>query len=377
MTTKTRIISLLGLLAFAVAGPVSAQTQVIKIGHSGPLSGSNAFAGKDNENGVRLAIEELNAKKMVVGGNTLRFELVSEDDQCDAKSGVNVAQKFVDDGVKFVMGPYCSGVAIPVSRVYSDAGVLMSTVGTNPKLTQSGFKNVYRIVASDNQIGSSMAIYAAKVLKVSKVGVIDDRTAFGQGLADEFKKEAKKQGLVVVGHEYTSDKSLDFTAILTKLKGQGPEAIFFGGYAPQGAPMVRQMKALALPAKLLGGDTLCSPTMGKLAPESVNGAVFCAQGGSILEKAVSGPAFQAKFKQRFNVDADVYAASYYDQVLFIAECMQKAGSTQPDKVGVELHRSIYKGVAANYSYDDNGNLKEAPITIFTFEKAMPMALASY
>src|SRR6188474_1359943 len=99
---------LVGLAAFAVAGQAGAQEQVVKIGHSGPLSGPNAFAGKDNENGVRLAIEELNAKKITAGGKTLKFELVSEDDQCDAKTGVSVAQKFVDDGVKFVMGPYCS-----------------------------------------------------------------------------------------------------------------------------------------------------------------------------------------------------------------------------------------------------------------------------
>lgn len=187
-------LSLAGLVALAVASPAQAQEQVVKIGHSGPLSGPNAFAGKDNENGIRLAIEELNAKKLSVGGKTLKFELVSEDDQCDAKTGVSVAQKFVDDGVKFVMGPYCSGVAIPASRIYSDGGTLVSTVGTNPKVTQGGYKNLYRIIASDNQIGGAMAVYAAKELKVKKVGVIDDRTAFGQGLAEEFTKEAKKQG---------------------------------------------------------------------------------------------------------------------------------------------------------------------------------------
>ncbi|MGQ3198229.1 MAG: branched-chain amino acid ABC transporter substrate-binding protein, partial [Hydrogenophaga sp.] len=209
-----------------------------------------------------------------------------------------------------------SGVAIPASRVYSDGGVLLSTVGTNPKVTQGGYKNLYRIIASDNQIGGSMAVYAAKVLKVTKVGVIDDRTAFGQGLAEEFTKEAKKQGLTVVGQEFTTDKAVDFTAILTNMKAKQPEAIFFGGYAPQGAPMTRQMKQLGINAKLLGGDTLCSPAMGKLGGDAVNDAVFCAQGGSILEKAVSGPAFKEKFKKRFNADADAYAASYYDQVMF-------------------------------------------------------------
>ena len=377
MKIKLNMIALAGLTTLALAGHANAQEQVVKIGHTGPLSGANAFAGQDNENGVRLAIEELNAKKMVVAGKTLKFELQSEDDQCDPKSGVNVAQKFVDGGVKFVMGPYCSGVAIPASRVYSDGGAMMSTVGTNPKVTQSGYKNLFRIIASDTQIGSNMAVYAAKVLKVTKVGVIDDRTAFGQGVADEFSKEAKKQGITVVGHEFTTDKSVDFLSILTSLKAKQPEAIFFGGYAAQAAPMTRQMKQLGIPAKLLGGDTLCSPEMGKLGQEAVNDTVFCAQGGSMLEKAVGGPAFKAKYKKRFNRDADAYAASFYDQTLFIAEAMQKANSLDPNKVGAEIYKSSYKGVAGTYSYDEKGNMKQAPITVSTFKNSVPTPLASY
>ena len=360
-----------------LAAPAFAQEQVVKIGHSGPLSGPNAFAGKDNENGVRLAVEELNAKKIVVGGKTLKFELVSEDDQCDARTGVSVAQKLVDSGVKFVMGPYCSGVAIPASRVYSDGGAMVSTVGTNPKVTESGYKNLFRIIASDTQIGSNMAVYAAQVMKVKQVAVIDDRTAFGQGVADQFTKEAKKQGLTVVGQEFTTDKSTDFLSILTSLKGKQPQAIFFGGYAPQAAPMARQMKQLGLTAKLLGGDTLCSPEVGKLGGDAVNDTVFCAQGGTMLDKAANGPAFKAKYKARFKLDADAYAASYYDQVMFMGESMQKANSTQPAKVGAQMYSASYQGVAGTYAYDDKGNLKQAPITVLTFRNAAPFPLASY
>src|SRR5439155_23475210 len=204
MPFNTRIIPLFGAVMLAFSASASAQEQIVKIGHSGPLSGANAFAGKDNENGVRLAVEELNAKPITVAGKKIKFELQSEDDQCDPKAGVNVAQKLVDAGVKYVMGPYCSGVAIPASRVYNDAGVMVSTVGTNPKVTQSGYKNLYRIIASDAQVGSSMAGYAAKVLKAKTVGVIDDRTAFGQGVAAEFVKVAKSAGLQVAGHEFTT-----------------------------------------------------------------------------------------------------------------------------------------------------------------------------
>lgn len=367
----------LAAIMLTLAGNAFAQEQVIKIGQTGPLSGPNAFAGKDNENGTRLAVEELNAKKIKVAGKTLKFELVSEDDQCDPKSGVSVAQKMVDSGIKYVMGPYCSGVAIPTSRVYDEGSVLVSTVGTNPKVTDGGYKNIFRIVAGDNQIGSGMATYAAKVLKAKTVAVIDDRTAFGQGLAAEFMKEAKNQGLTVVAQEFTTDKSTDFSAILTSIKAKKPEVIFYGGYAPQAAPMVRQMKQLAVTAKMLGGDTLCSPEMGKIGGEAINDVVFCAQGGAMLDKSTDGPAFKAKYKKRFNQDADVYAASFYDQAMFVAQSMSKAGSVEPEKVSMEMRKGSYKGVAANYAYDDKGNMKQAPITVFTFKNTQLAPLASY
>ena len=290
-----QLISFKSLLATAAAlacAAVAAQEQVVKIGHSGPLSGPNTFAGRDNDNGVRLAIEELNARKISVGGKTLKFELVSEDDQCDAKTGVAVAQKFVDSGVRYVMSTYCSGVTIPASRVYDNGGTLVSTVGTNPKITQSGYKNLFRIVASDVQAGASMAAYAANVLKAKKVGVIDDRTAFGQGLADEFAKEAQKLGMTVAGREFTNDKATDFMAILTTFKAKQPEAIFYGGYAPQAAPMARQMKQLGVRAKLLGGDTLCSPEMGKLGGDAVNDVGYCAYAGMLMDSDAGAKAFQ-------------------------------------------------------------------------------------
>jgi ABC-type branched-subunit amino acid transport system substrate-binding protein len=365
-----------GLLTLGAAA--QAQDQLVRIGVSGPLSGANAFAGKDNENGVRLAVEELNAQKLKVGGKTLRFELMSEDDQGDPKAGVNVAQKFADAGVKFVLGPYNSGVAIPASRVYNDAGILMSTVGTNPKITQSRYPNVFRIVASDNQVGGSMAAYAAKELKIKTVGVIDDRTAFGQGIADEFAKQARASGLNVAGREFTNDKASDFASVLTAFRAKKVDAIFFGGYAPQGAPMARQMKQLGLAnVRLLGGDTLCSPEMAKLGGDAVGENVLCAQAGAMLDKQPGGPAFKTRFKQRFQRDPDVYAPAFYDQTMFIAQAIRSANTVDAAAVSKALHTMSYQGVAGTYGYDANGNLKKTAVTVYTFKGGALSPLASY
>ena len=362
-------------LALAIALPsFAADVQVIKIGLSGPLSGANAFAGKDNENGVRLAVDELNAKQPKVAGKAVRFELLSEDDQGDPKAGVNVAQKFADAGVHFVLGPYNSGVALPAARVYNDAGIMMSTVGTNPKITQSGYKLVFRTVASDSQVGAQVADYAAKQLKLKTVGVIDDRTAFGQGIATEFTRQAKKDGMAIAGQEFTTDKASDFASILTRLKAKNVDAIFFGGYAPQAAPMVRQMKALGLKAKLLGGDTLCSPEMAKLGGDAVADNVLCAQAGAVLEKQKAGPAFQARYKARFKQNPDVYAAAFYDQTMFIAAAIKATNSVDPSVVGAAMRSMSHPGVVGSYSYDADGNLKASTVTMYTFKNGELVAL---
>lgn len=365
------------LALLGMVGAVQAQETVVKIGHSGPLSGAQSFAGKDNENGARMAIDELNAKPITVAGKKVKFELMSEDDQGDPKSGVNAAQKLVDAGVRFVVGPYNSGVAIPASRVYSEAGAVVATVGSNPKITEQGYKGLYRINASDTQLGSKMALYAAKELKLKTVAVIDDRTAYGQGVAEEFKKQARASGLTVAGHEFTNDKASDFTAILTSLKSKKVEAIFLGGYAPQGGPMARQMKQLGINARLLGGDTICAAEMGKLGGDAVGENVLCAQGGAILDKAASGPEFKANYKKRFNKDPDVYAASFYDGVMLYADAMKKADSVEPAKVNAAIAKGEFKGVAGTYAFDEKGNMKSSPVTIFTFKGGQPVPVTSY
>ena len=244
--------------------------EVVMIGHSAPLTGPQAANGKDNENGARLAIDELNKAGIKVAGKAVTFKLVSDDDQADPKAGVQVAQNLVDKGVVAVLGPYNSGVAIPASRVYSTAGVPMLPVASNPALTKQGFKNIFRIGASDEQLGGTMATFAAKTLHAKTAAVIDDRTAYGQGVAEQFMNVAKANGIKIVDQEYTNSSATDFLGILTKIKASNPDVIFLGGYAAQGAPMAKQMKQRGLRAKLLGGDGICSADMGKVAGDAAS-----------------------------------------------------------------------------------------------------------
>jgi ABC-type branched-subunit amino acid transport system substrate-binding protein len=341
----------------------------VTIGLSGPLTGNQAGSGKDNENGAKLAIQDLNAKPLVVGGEKITLKLDSEDDQGDPKVGVQIAQKLVDGGSIAILGPNNSGVAIPASRVFNGAGVAILPVASNPALTAQGFNTIFRIAASDAQLGGSMADFAKNVLKAKTVAVIDDRTAYGEGIATEFLREAKQIGLTVVGQDYTNTNAVDFKAILSTLKAKDPDAIFYGGYTAQAGPMVKQMHQIALKSKLLGGDGICSAEMAQLTGE-LSSNVFCAQGGSALDKTDAGRAFIKRYKSTYNMDMLVYAANFYDGTMMIAQAMQATNTTTDRaKVRAYLANVQYDGIAGHYAFDANGNLKGAPTTVYTFRKS--------
>lgn len=375
MKQRALIVALAGLTMTASTAAMA--DVVVKLGFAGPLTGPVSHLGKDEQYGAQLALDDANAKGVVLGGQKVRFELMPEDDQADPRTATTVAQRLVDAGVKGVVGHVTSGAAIPASRIYEQAGVPSITPSaTSPKLTQQKFKTTYRVIANDMQQGAAMARFATEALKAKRIAVIDDRTAYGQGLADALVDNLKRLGVTPVGREFTNDKATDFMAILTSLKGKQPEAIFYGGYAPQAAPMARQMKQLGISAKLLGGDTLCSPEVAKLAGDAVNDFVYCAYAGMLMDANDTTKAFQDKFKKRFGQNPDVYGPAYYDQVMFIGEAMQKSGSIDPAKVGDWMRKNPYKGVLGEYGYDDKGNRLKAPTVVNTFKNGKPMALSS-
>lgn len=375
MYNRMRIIA--ASIAVIPAIAFAQEVQTVKIGFSSPLTGPQASAGKDNQGGLQLAVERLNTQGLVIGGKKIKFEIIAEDDQADPRSGVGAAQKLVDQGVKAIVGPYNSGVTIPASRVYNEAGIVTATVASNPKITQQGFTYLYRVAASDSQLGGKMALYAAKELKIKSVSVIDDRTAYGQGLADEFSKVAKANGINVVSKDFTNDKATDFTAILTSIKGKKSDAVFIGGYAPQGGPIKRQMKQLGINAVLLGGDGICSPEMGRLGGDAIGDSVYCTQGGTMLEKAKEGKVFADDYQKKFNRPPEVYAVSFYDGMMLIAQAMKAANSVEPKQYSPALAKIKYKGVAGQYEFDAVHDMKQSPVTVFRFKDGLPVPLTSY
>jgi branched-chain amino acid transport system substrate-binding protein len=365
-------------LALAFSGAAWAQ-EVVKIGHVAPMSGAIAHLGKDNENGARLAIEDLNAKGISIGGKKVKFELLAEDDAADPKQGAAAAQKLADQKVSGVVGHLNSGTSIPASKIYSDAGIpQISPSATNPKYTRQGYKTTFRVVADDVHLGGTLGRYAVQKLGAKNIAVIDDRTAYGQGVADEFQKAAKAAGATIVAREFTTDKATDFTAILTTIKGKKPDAIFFGGMDAVAGPMIKQMKALGLNAKFLGGDGICTGELFKLSGETIaDSQVFCAEAGGVegpQEKVLSD--FKAKYKKRFNADVQLYAPYVYDAVNVMAAAMVKANSSDPAKYLPVLAKiSDYKGVTGNIGFDEKGDIKNGALTLYSYKGGSKINLA--
>ena len=355
--------------AFSFAGAAQAQ-EVIKIGHVAPLTGPNAHIGKDNENGARMAVDELNAKGFEIGGKKVTFQLVPQDDASDPKQATTVAQALVDAKVKGVVGHMNSGTTIPASKIYFDAGIpQISPSATNPKYTQQGFNTAFRVVANDGQLGGVLGRYAVNELKGKNVAVIDDRTAYGQGVAEEFRKSALAAGATIVATQYTTDKATDFNAILTSVKSKKPDLVFFGGMDAVAGPMLRQMDQLGVAAKFMGGDGICTTELPSLAGAGLKDSeVVCAEAGGVTE-AGKKPLedFKAAYKKKFNQDVVIYAPYTYDALMTLADAMKQAGSSDPKVYLPVLAKIKHKGVTGEIAFDAKGDILNGTLTLYTYK----------
>ncbi len=375
MQMKLKLTALAALAM--VGGLASAQDMVVKIGHVAPMSGSQAHYGKDNENGVRMAIEDLNTQGVTIGGKKVKFEIVAEDDAADPKQGTAAAQKLCDSKVAGVVGHLNSGTTIPAAKVYNDCGIPHVTgAATNPDLTKPGYKTTYRIIANDLALGAGLALYAADTLKLKKVAIIDDRTAYGQGVAGVFKKTAAGKGMTVVDEQYTTDKATDFMAILTAIKAKAPDAIFFGGMDPQGGPMLRQMEQLGMAnVKYFGGDGICTSELAKLsAGAKTLGNVVCAEGGSALAKMPGGEAWKKRYDAKYPNQFQVYSPYTYDATFVLVDAMKRANSADPKVYTPELIKTNFKGVTTTIAFEPTGELKNSAITLYSYKDGKKVPL---
>ncbi len=338
--------------------------RVVKIGQAGPLTGPIAHLGKDNENGVRLAIEEANAAGLVIGGQQVRFEMVSEDDEGNPQKGTVVAQKIVDAEVAGVIGHLNSGTTIPASKIYFDAGIAqISPSATNVDYTNQGYKTAFRVMANDAQQGVVLGNFAVENLNAGKIAVIDDRSAYGKGLADQFEMAAKAAGADIITREFTDLTKTDFTAILTRIKGMNPDLVFCGCLDSQSGPMMKQIKNLGLTATFLSGDGSQTKQFLTLGGDAAEGA-YASSPGVPLDKMPGGPAFTEKYTTTFNQDIQIYAPYAYDAANTLIAAIKQADSTDPAVYLPILAAIEYEGVSGIVRFDEKGDIKGGSISLY-------------
>jgi branched-chain amino acid transport system substrate-binding protein len=375
---KKQAVLLAVLSAAATIGSAASAQEVVRIGHAAAVTGPVAYFGKDTENGARMAVEALNAKGTVIGGKKVRFELRAEDDAGDPKQATSVAQKLVDAKIHGMVGHETSGTTIPASKIYHAAGIpQISPSSTSPKYTQQGFNTTFRVVANDVQLGQALGRYALGSMKAKRVAVVDDRTAYGQGLVTEFSRGLQKGGGAIVAREFTNDHATDFSAIITRIRATKPDLVFFGGMSATAGPMLRQMKQLGMDVRMMGGDGICSDEIHKLSGGTMqDGQVVCAEAGGVQGEARAGmDKFRADYKKRFGIDVQINAPYAYDSVMTMAEAMVKAGSSLPSNYLPVLAKIQYKGVTGPIAFDARGDIRDGTITLYSFKGGKRSLLA--
>lgn len=344
---------------------------VVRIGHIGPVTGPIAHLGRDNENGARLAIEELNRRGVVIGGQKVQLELWASDDAGNPRVGLGAAEALLEKGVVGVIGHLNSGTSIPASVVYNRAGIPhISPSATNPKLTRNGYKTTFRVIMDDEDLGKSLGQYAVGEMAAKRIVVVDDRTAYGQGLADYFAGAVKARGGTVLARDFTTDKATDFTALVGRLKPLAPDMVFYGGMDATAGPLIKELHAQEVSNAFMGGDGICSSELPKLAGSAAMARirVVCAEGGGIQNnRKADMDDFYRRYKARFNTDVKVYAPYTYDAVQVLVKAMEMAGSFEPKiYLPVLAKTSAYLGITGEISFDDKGDILHGAYTLYHY-----------
>ncbi|MFL9874585.1 branched-chain amino acid ABC transporter substrate-binding protein [Paraburkholderia megapolitana] len=371
MKLKVRHFAVASLATVAALGggiARAASGDIVKIGFAAPLTGPQSNYGIDMQKGAQLAVDDFNATNPTIGGKPVKFVLEAEDDQADPRTGTTVAQRLIDENVRGIIGHFNSGTSIPASDLYDHAGLPQISMATSPQYTARGYKTTYRLLTSDSQAGSIMGTYVVKTLKYRRIAIIDDRTAYGQGIADEFANAVQAAGGTVIKRDFTNDKALDFAAILTNLKGMNPDAIFYGGGDAQSSPMIRKMRQLGIGSAFITGEMSKSPTFLKVGGSAAEGAIVY-MGGLPNQRMPGFKGFETRYEARFHENPVTYAPYSYDGTIALLTAMKNANSTDPKIYTPFLQKTDLKGVtSSDIAYDSKGDLKDAPVTIYKVQQ---------
>jgi branched-chain amino acid transport system substrate-binding protein len=347
--------------ACALAGSASAQ---VKFGVAGPITGPNAATGAQMKNGVQQAVDDVNAAGGVLGKKlTVEFG----DDVSDPKQGVSVANNFVADGVKFVIGHYNSGVTIPASEVYHENGILEITpASTNPTVTERGLWNIFRTCGRDDQQGKVAGAYILKHFKGKKIAFVNDKTTYGKGLADETLKTITAGGMKAVLNEGINTGEKDYSALISKIKQSGADLVYFGGLYTEAGLIVRQMRDQGVKAPLMGGDGITSDEFATVGGPGVVGS-FMTYGPDPRNRP-EAKAVVAKFRAK-GFEPESYTLYSYAGVQIIAQAAAAAKSLDPKKVADKMHSGMnFKTVIGNISYDKKGDITRLDYVVYVWKK---------
>jgi branched-chain amino acid transport system substrate-binding protein len=358
---KITTVALAMSIGLALGGTASAQ---IKFGVQGPMTGANAAFGAQIKNGSEQAINDINAAGGILGQ---KISVQFGDDAADPKQGVSVANKFAGDGVKFVIGPFNSGVTMPSSEVYQENGILEITPSaTNPKITERGMWNIFRTCGRDDQQGAVAGAYIVKNFKGKKIAIVHDKTTYGQGLADETKKAMAKGGMKEVMYEGVNQGEKDFSALVSKIKQTGADLVYWGGLHTEAGLIVRQMRDQGIKAPLMGGDGITTDEFAAIGGPGVEGTLMTY--GPDPRNNPAAKDVVAKFRAN-KYEPEAYTLYSYAAVQIIKQAAESAKSLDPKKVAEKIHSGMkFKTVLGDLSYDKKGDLTHLDYVMYTWKK---------
>ncbi|WP_432240494.1 branched-chain amino acid ABC transporter substrate-binding protein [Herbaspirillum robiniae] len=354
----------LGLAALASPRVLAQQDDAVAIGYAGPISGSSGKVGKSQQHAVELALQEINARGLKIGGRKIAFKLVIGDDRGDARTATLIADYLVRSRVAAVIGHWNTAASMAAAPIYAAAGIPQISPGSSARqFTAEGRPGVFRIIGHDDDGGAHAGSYAARTLESKRIAVIDDDSSFGRNLAATFIRSLHDNGMDAVAQESVNAKTSDFNQQLGRIRTKNPDLVFFAGLGAQAAILARNMRRMHIDATLMAADGTAGPLFIELAGSDGVGTLALAPGPA-EEKMPGWKAFEKKYKAQFDEDIERFAPFAYDAAHVLAAAAQEANSTDGARLSAALHAIRYNGLTGSIAFDREGNLRNAGYTMY-------------